>query len=217
VEASEPADRHTVALVLAAGAGTRMGRPKALVRDAGGTPWLDLATGTMLAAGCSDVIVVLGAGFEPDRSAETPRFPLPEGREGGIVESRHGLGEDQRVRVVVARDWAEGMSASLRAGLTAAAETEADAVLVTLVDLPHLAVEAATRVLALATGPDALARAVDDGRPAHPVLIGRAHWAPLVASLGGDRGAREYLRANGAVLVDVTGLGGGDDVDHPVG
>lgn len=196
----DPADRRTVGIVLAAGAGTRMGRPKALMCAADGTPWLELADRTLRAGGCTEVILVLGA------TAETPRFPLPGGIEGGIGESR---------RIVVAEDWAEGVSASLRAGLAAAQQTTADAVLVTLVDLPSLQVEAVTRLLAHATGPDALARAVDAGRPAHPVLIGRNHWAPLAAALTGDAGARAYLRTNDAVPVDVTGLGGADDVDHP--
>ena len=53
------------------------------------------------------------------------------------------------------------------------------------------------------------------GRPAHPVLIGRDHWAALAATLVGDAGARGYLRANGAVEVDITGLGGADDIDVP--
>lgn len=189
--------------MLAAGAGTRMGRPKALMRTADGTPWLELAERTLRAGGCPDVILVLGAGVDP---AETPRSLLPGSHEGGNGESR---------RVVIAGDWAQGVSASLRAGLVAAAETDADAVLVTLVDLPSLQVEAVTRVLAHATGPDALARAVDGGRPAHPVLIGRHHWASLATTLAGDAGARAYLRANDAVPVDVTGLGGADDVDHP--
>ena len=117
---------------------------------------------------------------------------------------------------VVAEDWAEGMGASLRAGLDAVASaTLADAVLVTLVDLPSASPEAERRVLAAVDGTASLARAVDDGRPAHPVLIGRDHWAALAATLVGDAGARGYLRANGAVEVDITGLGGADDIDVP--
>ena len=98
--------------------------------------------------------------------------------------------------------------------MRAAGETTADTALITLVDLPYLEAETVARVLAHATGPDALARGVDGGRPAHPVLIGRNHWEPLMDALAGDHGAREYLRANGATPVDVTGLGGADDVDH---
>lgn len=142
--------------------------------------------------------MVLGAGVPSTGTptAEDPRSLVPDG-----------------AQVVVAEDWAEGMSASLRRGLAAATETDATAVLVTLVDLPHLLPEALHRVTAAASGPAALARAVDGGHPGHPVLIGRDHWPALAASLAGDTGARAYLTAAGAVLVDCTGLGSGRDVD----
>ena len=76
---------------------------------------------------------------------------------------------------MVAADWAEGMGASLRAGL-AALDGGADAVVVTLVDLPDLTAEVVRRVVAAATGPGDLARATYAGTPGHPVLIGRDHW-----------------------------------------
>ena len=193
---------HTVGIVLAAGAGTRMGRPKALMCTPDGSPWLELAERTLRAGGCTEVILVLGASLDP---AETPKQHPSDPDIDAFLESR---------RIVVARDWATGVSASLRAGLRAAGETTADTALITLVDLPYLEAETVARVLAHATGPDALARGVDGGRPAHPVLIGRNHWEPLMDALAGDHGAREYLRANGATPVDVTGLGGADDVDH---
>ncbi|WP_370871663.1 NTP transferase domain-containing protein, partial [Curtobacterium sp. A7_M15] len=48
-------------MLLAAGAGTRMGRPKALVAAPDGTPWLRLGVDALLAGGCGRVVVVLGA------------------------------------------------------------------------------------------------------------------------------------------------------------
>ena len=92
----------------------------------------------------------------------------------------------------MAADWAEGMSASLRAGL-AALDRVADAALVTLVDLPDVSADVVRRVVAAATGPDVLARAAYDGKPGHPVLIGRDHWAGVIATATGDQGARDYL------------------------
>lgn len=177
-------------LVLAAGAGTRHGGPKALVRDGSGRPWLDVAHAALAGAGCAPVVVVLGA------AAERARPLVPAGAD-----------------VVVAADWHRGQAASLAAGLRAlAARPVVDAVAVTLVDLPEQRPEAAARVVAGAD-PTSLRRAVFDGRPGHPVLIGRTHWTPLLDVLTGDEGARPYLRAHDVEPVDCTDVGGGDDVD----
>jgi CTP:molybdopterin cytidylyltransferase MocA len=181
-------------LVLAAGAGTRMRMPKALMRASQGEPWLARSVELLRAAECSRVIVVLGA-----RAAEA--VPL--------VPS----GDD--VVVVIAERWADGMSASLRCGMdaAAAAPSPADAVLLTLVDLPDLPLSVAERVLAGGIPTSALRQATFGGRPGHPVLIGRDHWAPLTATLSGDRGARAYLAASGAEQIECADLSTGDDVD----
>ncbi len=174
-------------LVLAAGAGTRRGGPKALVTEPDGSSWLGRAHDALVGGGCSSVTVVLGAG------ADAARPLVPPG-----------------AHVVVADDWDRGQSASLAAGLRSL--PPADAVAVTLVDLPRQRAEAVARVVSGAT-PSALRRAVFDGVPGHPVLLGRDHWAPLLDVLAGDRGARDYLRSRGTVPVDCTDLGGGEDVD----
>ena len=118
------------------------------------------------------------------------------------------------VNVVVASDWAEGMGASLRAGL-AATDTRADAVLVTLVDLPDVTAEVVRRVVAAATGPGDLARATYGGTPGHPVLIGRDHWDGVRATASGDKGARDYLAAHDVIAVECGDLATGRDVDTP--
>ena len=179
----------TAGLLLAAGRGTRMGRPKALVTT-DGTSWLDRAARVLLDAGCVPVVVVLGAG------AQEAEGLVPPG-----------------VTTVVAPDFADGISASLRAGLSALAGSSSSAALVHLVDLPDVTATVARRVLASATGPAALARAVHDGVPGHPVLIGRAHWEPLLARLEGDTGARDYLADAGADPVECADLATGHDVD----
>jgi CTP:molybdopterin cytidylyltransferase MocA len=161
--------------------------PKALARTPAGEPWVALATSRLLAGGCTEVVVVLGA------MAETAVHLVPP-----------------EATTVIARDWAEGQSASLRAGLEACGT--AVAAVITLVDLPDLNPLAVRRVLG-APGSADLRRATYAGRPGHPVLIGRDHWDALLADLIGDAGAGRYLAGHGVVEVDCTDLGGGQDID----
>ena len=170
-----------------------MGRPKALV-PLGGEPLVRRAVRVLEEGGCAPLVVVLGA------AADEVGALLPAG-----------------ARPVVAADWPEGMGASLRAGLGAVEELDPapDAVLVHLVDLPGVTPAAVAR-LAGHSGPDALVRAAYAGRPAHPVLIGRAHWPGVRAAATGDAGARSYLAGHpDLVLVECGDLAVPDDVDTP--
>lgn len=177
-------------LLLAAGAGRRMGGPKALV-ELGGETLVRRALRVLEAGGCEPLTVVVGA--EAQRAAAL-------------------VGD--RARVVVAEDWAEGMGASLRAGLAAVADGTQDAVVVHLVDLPGVTPEAVARLAALGS-PAALARAAYAGVPAHPVLLGRAHWAAVAAQAHGDQGARAYLKAHPVTLVECGDVASPEDVDTP--
>ena len=180
-------------LLLAAGAGSRMGTPKALVRGADGEPWLVRAVRALADGGCDQVTVVLGASAEE-------ALPLLEGT---------------GATAVVAADWADGMSASLRAGLAAADGTDADAVVVTLVDVPDVGADVVRRLLDPAPTTGTLRRACYEGRVGHPVVIGRDHWAGVATETDGDRGARGYLAAHGVELVECADLASGRDVDAP--
>jgi CTP:molybdopterin cytidylyltransferase MocA len=188
---------HVDGLLLAAGAGTRMGRPKALVEGDDGTPWLHAALLRLQEGGCRRVTVVLGASAE-EAAPLLATAPVTH----------------QDLHVVVAADWAEGMGASLRRGL-AALDPHADAALVTLVDLPDVTAEVVRRVVAAATGPDVLARATYAGNPGHPVLIGRDHWDAVRETATGDKGARDYVAAHDVVAVECGDLASGQDVDTP--
>ncbi|MGB0101652.1 MAG: nucleotidyltransferase family protein [Nocardioides sp.] len=183
----------THGLLLAAGAGSRMGMPKALVRAADGEPWLVRSVRALADGGCDQVTVVLGAGAAEAR-------PLLAGT---------------GVEVVVADDWADGMSASLRTGLDAARPTDAVAALVSLVDLPDVDALVVRRLLAAAPEPGTLRRATYDGRVGHPVVIGRDHWAGVVNESAGDRGARGYLASHEVETVECGDLATGHDVDGP--
>jgi CTP:molybdopterin cytidylyltransferase MocA len=180
---------QVVGLLLAAGAGRRMGQPKALVEDAQGL-WLPRAVAALRAGGCDHVVVVLGA--EADRAREL----VPAG-----------------VAVVVAHDWDDGMGRSLATGLAALAR-EVVAALVHLVDLPDVGGDVVAR-LRDGAEPDSLRRATYAGRPGHPVLLGRDHWAGVGLAAAGDRGARDYLASHPHDEVECGDLATGRDVDTP--
>jgi CTP:molybdopterin cytidylyltransferase MocA len=182
---------NVVGLVLAAGAGRRIGGPKALIRHPDGTPWVARTAQLLAAGGCTPVVVVVGA------QADTVRHAL----RGAPVE------------VVEAAGWAEGMGASLRAGLRHLGRTPgaAEAVLIALVDDPTLAADVVRRIAAAAT-PDAVVRATYAGKPGHPVLVGRNRWGELIAGATGDRGGRDLLAAHGRG-VECGDLASGADVD----
>lgn len=191
-DTTETGDRARPAgLLLAAGAGRRFGSPKALAHDPDGTSWLRRSVAVLAAAQCSPVTVVLGAGAEQARS----------------------LLADEQVRIVQNPDWDSGMGGSLRAGLAALAATDATAVVITLVDLPDVTAAVVARLLEGGGGVDDLARAAYAGRPGHPVLIGREHWAGVDAVATGDRGARDYFAEHPGRLVDCSDLATGIDID----
>ena len=175
-------------IVLAAGAGSRIGQPKALMRTADGEPWVARAARLLQTSGCAHVLVVLGA------AADQATTLVPVGSE-----------------ILVVENWADGMGESLRAALVMAS---GDAALITLVDLPDLPIEVVSRMLSEPFTQQTLRQSVFEGRPGHPVLIGRAHWAGVASTLVGDRGARDYLAANGVVEVECADLFHGHDIDR---
>jgi CTP:molybdopterin cytidylyltransferase MocA len=181
-----PPSGGTTGVLLAAGAGTRFGMPKVLVQQG---EWLRIAVAALVDGGCDEVLVVLGAAVV--------EVPAP-------------------ARAVVADDWAEGMSASLRAGLAAAAG--ARRVVLHLVDTPDIGPDVVRRMVAVADNSAAgLVRAAYGGRPGHPVVIAAGYWPELVASLHGDQGARKFLadHTGEVVIVECGDLAGGADIDTP--
>lgn len=179
-------------IVLAAGAGTRFGGPKALARTSDGRSWLRLAVAALDSAGCRQILVAVGA------SADAVEQILPP-----------------RASAVWVRGWRTGLAASLRDTLEAAAQTAARAALVIPVDTPAMPTTVCRRVLdVVPPGPHALARAVYAGTPGHPVLIGREHWEPIRREASGDRGASGYLRSHGSARVECADLWDGADIDE---
>lgn len=196
-----------VAVLLAAGAGTRLGRgPKALLPHGGhgGRPLVEHVSGVLLDGGCDGVVVVLGA--EADRVRTACALDAP------------GL------RVVVNPDWPTGMASSLRAGVAAALaphDGEPPArVVVAHVDQPGVAPADVARLLAahrpgrVAASRWADAPASEAGpRWSHPLVLDAGLAVPAAASAVGDAGARAFLRAHADLIDVVTHPGDGRDVD----
>ncbi|MFJ8689673.1 nucleotidyltransferase family protein [Micromonospora wenchangensis] len=183
----DAATGRVAALVLAAGAGRRYGGPKA-------PTFLAQALRVLQDGGCDPVIALLGAGARQTRA---------------VVDLAG-------VEVVDNPGWAEGMASSLRLGISTAARLpDVSAVCVHLVDMPGVSAAAVTRLLSRAHA-GCLARACYDGEPGHPVLLGRDHWARIVATARGDQGARAYLRrhADDVIGVECGDVAAGYDVDE---
>lgn len=184
-------ERTTViaGLLLAAGAGRRYGRPKALV-EVDGEPLVRRGIRLLNDGGCAPVHVVLGAGAD-----EVPELP-------GAVPVRHDR-------------WSDGLGSSLLRGL-ASLPAEAPAVVVVLVDQPLLSPVAIRRVREAYTAGGVVV-ATYGGRPGHPILLGRPTWPLLDRYAVGDRGARDLLRDRPDLVVEVPcdDVGAPVDVDTP--
>jgi CTP:molybdopterin cytidylyltransferase MocA len=179
-------------LLLAAGAGRRMGRPKALV-EVGGEPLVVRGIRLLAEGGCLPVVVVVGAQADDVR-------PLCDGAE-----------------VVEAADWDAGMSASLRAGLLRLGTTTASAAVVALVDQPRVTAAAVQRLRDAHDAGAVAAVATYAGRPRNPVLLDRSVWSGVAQAAAGDEGARVWLRSHpeSVTAVDCSDVGKPDDVDTP--
>jgi CTP:molybdopterin cytidylyltransferase MocA len=107
------------------------------------------------------------------------------------------------VAVVECADWAEGQSASLRCGLAAIGDV--DRALVLVGDQPGVTAAAIERLSREPPG----SRAAYDGRPGHPVVLGRELIA-AAARVEGDTGLRDVTDWR---LVECGDVAEGADVD----
>jgi len=186
------------AIILAAGASVRMGRPKAaLPLGERGETVLSVGVRTLVAAGLRDVTVVAGAHVEAVRSA--------------IATS------GERVRIVEHRGWEQGQLSSLLAGLDAVSNPELDAVLVTLVDVPLVRPDTVRAVVAAwSTTRAPIVRPVNGDRHGHPVIFDASVFDDLRAADPGV-GAKAVFAIHRARILDVPvdDPGAFIDVDTP--
>ncbi len=200
-----PIAQPVTGLLLAAGQGSRMGVPKAVL-EIGSRTLTEMAVEALLDGGCADVLVVLGADAQRVRTR---------------METNAAIWGD-RVDTTECANWSGGMSKSLRTGLaTLAARGRRcpQATLIHLVDLPDVGAEVVSRILqhGRAEGrlAQALVRPTYQGVAGHPTLLGQSHWQGVMDSACGDQGAGPYVRSREAAMLACDDLALGRDVDTP--
>lgn len=176
-------------VILAAGASSRLGRPKQLLPYLGKT-LVEHAARTALASGATEVIVVVGAHAQEVR-AKLAGLPI---------------------RVVTNREWEEGMASSIRCGF-AALGPEIRCAIVALCDQPRITPGLLRDLVArhVETSSPVVAASYD-GVIGAPCAFSRELFPELLA-LTGDSGARELIRSSPEPVERVEFCGGNVDID----
>ena len=182
------------AVILAAGASTRLGQPKQLV-CIGGEPLLVRTVRLAREAGCEPVVVVIG--FEAQRMREALA-----GIPAVIVENP---------------GWQSGMGSSLRFGVAALAQVVPGSSAVLLLVCDQIALSAGflnelRRVHELSEKPITAAHYA--GRAGVPAIF-TARFFPELLKVEGDRGARAILERHAAEVALVEFEDGVIDLDTP--
>ena len=176
-------------LVLAAGASTRLGQPKQLVR-LGGRPALHIVLANAVTVAGNAVTVVIGANAQ---------------------ELTHMLAHSP-ASSIVNRHWEEGIAASIRCGL-GSVPSSADAVMILLGDQVCVSSDDLKRLLAAWNGQESrLAAATYERHVGVPAILPRACFSEL-AQLRGDEGARKILQRNPDRLIRVPMSNAAFDLD----
>ena len=181
--------RHA-AVLLAAGGSRRLGTPKQLL-EIGAEPLVRRAARALLATQPAGLYVVVGAHAEEVFRAVA----------------------DLTAERIDCRNWEEGLSASLRAGI-AALPGDIDGVLVALCDQPAMDAAHLRRLIEeFCLHPrDAVASAYS-GLLGVPAVLPRA-WFEELSKLRGDLGARELLRSASQMVRAVEAPALAIDVDE---
>ena len=178
-------------LILAAGASTRLGQPKQLVR-LGGRPALHIVVSNAVAVAGHAVTVVAGA----------------------HVRDMTYLLNQTPASVVVNRHWEEGMGSSLRFGVSSLPPA-CEAVLVLLGDQVAVTADDLRRLIGAWKGQEeVLAAAVYDRHEGVPAIFPRICF-PELSALRGDQGARSVIQRNQFRLVRVPMPNAAIDLDTP--
>jgi molybdenum cofactor cytidylyltransferase len=177
------------AVILAAGASRRLGRPKQLVEYRGET-LVARAVRIAREAALGPVIVVVGAERDAVRAAV----------------------QNEPVVFVENDAWAEGIASSMRAGLKALGPDVSGALMMPC-DQPRLSAEHLSRMVGL-FAEDAIVASTYAGVRGVPAVFPRDAFSELMM-LSGDVGARRLLQNSAWAVVEVVFEGGDVDIDAP--
>jgi CTP:molybdopterin cytidylyltransferase MocA len=185
---------RVAAIVLAAGAASRFGSPKALA-DLDGRPLLEHVLDAVRSAGIDDTVVVLGHAAQE-------------------IEDGIDWLSERRVRNPDPRQ----LSGSLQIGLAAVAEFEppVHAVLIALGDQPRTRPEVIRALISAARSADrsVVVPAYAEGGGANPVLL-KAEAFGLVDEASGDRGLGPIIDSDPDLVLEVPVGGSNPDIDRP--
>jgi molybdenum cofactor cytidylyltransferase len=190
-----PRASRIAAIVLAAGQSRRMGTLNKLTIDIDGKTMLRRVVEAVTASSAKPVIVVTGHERE---HVEAALAGLP-------------------VETVFNPDYAEGLSTSLKCGLTSLPAT-ADGAIICLGDMPLVSARDLDQLVAAFNPVEGRAIVVPTrrGKRGNPVVIGKAFFTEL-AGIGGDIGARDVIAAHPEQVAEVEMEGDGvlTDIDTP--
>lgn len=181
------------AVILAAGAGSRLGGVAKALLMHGDETYLARIARIAKQAGASNLVVVIGR---------------PHGPAVGATARELGLG------TVVNPLPERGMASSVALGFGAISEYDLDAAWLWPVD--HPGVELATlQTLIAAMAAHEVAQPRFGGRGGHPPLIAKAIWPRLAGCGNLQGGARTVIAASDVIKVEVQDTGVVRDVDTP--
>ena len=179
-------------LLLAAGASTRMGRPKQLLPWQGRT-LLRHAAETAVASGCAPIVLVTGA-LHQELVAEVAGLPVQDVRNEG---------------------WESGMASSIQTGLAVVALAQPRAVLIMLTDQPLVTPELLRQLVARQQQTQAPIVAAAYGDTLGVPAIFAQSMLPELLQLQGQQGAVRLIARYGAAVGQAAFPAGLLDVDTP--
>jgi nicotine blue oxidoreductase len=210
-------------ILLAAGEGSRLGQPKALV-ELGGQTLAERGVAMLRDGGADPVLVVTGAvrvsvgGAWVVRNLDW-RTGMGSSLAAGLhaLDVPHGPGDPEPARGQdpEASEWPRGSSPGDWEWDRNASDV--GAAVIALADQPLVGDKAVSRLIDAFAAGATVAVAAYDGKPRNPVLIHREHWPAVLAMAVGDTGARPFLRAHAdlVTLVECGDIGSALDIDTP--
>lgn len=183
-------------ILLAAGASTRMGRPKLLLKY-GSRNFLRHAAEMASASVCRPILVVFGA-YANQLQSEIDDLPVQQ-----VMNER----------------WADGMGSSIRAGLEALEHCDREgiskAVVLMLCDQPCVTAAVINHLVRVfRSSSKGIVASEYGGTVGVPALFAREYFAALGA-LSGSAGAKQIIAAHASEVMRVPFPQGATDVDTP--